>query len=350
MKKETPAESINRSMHRLLADGVHYRDAIDIRNAITEPGGWLSVWSQWAKETERRADEALGKGNNRTAGEGFARASLYYHYAQYLWYNDVAAKERTHGLKVAAFHRAAPLLDPPAEIVSVPFEDTTLPGYLRLPRNVKSPPCVILQGGLDTTKEDYLVVSNICLQRGLATLAFDGPGQGEVQFRLPWRRDNHKATSAVVDYLEKRPEIDRNRIGLIGRSMGGFYAPRTTADDKRIKACAAWGAMYHLRNIADIPHHTLEGLIYVSRSKGLEEAREFFMSVNLEGHASRIECPLLVVHGGLDKITPMDNATKLVKEARGKTEMFIWEDSIHCCHDRSHIVRPGMADFMLRNL
>ena len=62
--------------------------------------------------------------------------------------------------------------------------------------------------------------------------------------------------------------------------------------------------------------------------------------------ASRIRCPLLVVHGGLDTITPLENATRLVQEAAGPVETLIWPDSGHCCHDRSHIVRPAMADFM----
>lgn len=56
------------------------------------------------------------------------------------------------------------------------------------------------------------------------------------------------------------------------------------------------------------------------------------------------------MHGGLDTITPLENATRMAAEAGGPVETLIWNDSGHCCHDRAHIVRPAMADFMLRNL
>ena len=72
--------------------------------------------------------------------------------------------------------------------------------------------------------------------------------------------------------------------------------------------------------------------------------------IDLEATGSRIRCPLLVVHGGRDTITPMDNATLMMAAAAGPLETLIWEDSGHCCHDRSHIVRPAMADFMVRRL
>jgi 2,6-dihydroxypseudooxynicotine hydrolase len=222
--------------------------------------------------------------------------------------------------------------------------------HFRLPKNVEAPPCVVLMGGLDTTKEDYIIVNNLCVERGLATLAFDGPGQGETQFKMRWRQDNQRAVSAVLDYLEKRPEINSNRIGIVGRSMGGHYAPRAAAGDTRIKALVVWGAMYHLRDLTAIPEHVVDGLMYVSGTKSLAEAQEFFKCVNLEGHAGKIACPMLVIHGGLDRITPMDHATRLLEEAGGPTEKLIWEDSIHCCHDRSHIVRPAIADYMAQNL
>jgi 2,6-dihydroxypseudooxynicotine hydrolase len=94
----------------------------------------------------------------------------------------------------------------------------------------------------------------------------------------------------------------------------------------------------------------LKGFMHVSASKTADEARQFFECIDLEGHAEKITCPMLVVHGGLDPITPMDNATRLLREARGEIKTLIWDDSIHCCHDRSHIVRPRMADFLARRL
>ena len=350
MSRERVQQVIDQGIHRFLADGVHYRDLVDIRAEIPDWSQWCAVWSRHAAAAEERGARALEQAATRTAAREFARAALYFHYAQNLYYDDPAQKRATHDRKVAAFRRAAPLLDPPLTPVQIVFEGIELPGYLRLPAKRKNPPCVILLGGLDTTKEDYLGVNDLCVERGLATLSFDGPGQGETLFRMPWRRDFGRAIVAVLDYLHTRHDIDRARIGIIGRSTGGYYAPEAAATDPRIKAAVAWGAMYHLRNLAAIPAVTRDGFVYVSGSKSVDEALRFFECIDLEGKAARIRCPLLIVHGGLDTITPMENATRMAAEAAGPVEKLIWDDSGHCCHDRAHIVRPAMADFMARHL
>ena len=90
--------------------------------------------------------------------------------------------------------------------------------------------------------------------------------------------------------------------------------------------------------------------MFVSGSRTLDEARAFFQCIDLDDYASRIRCPTLVVHGGRDAITPAENATMLLDKLDTEVETLIWDDSIHCCHDRAHIVRPAMADFMARHL
>ena len=350
MTKAVVNEIINSAIHRFLADGVYYRDLIEIRDLMPKWEAWPDTWSKWAADYERRAEESLASGARLTAAADFARASLYYHYGQNILVDDLKKKKAVHDRKVAAFKRAAPLFDPPLERVEIPFAGIKMAGYLRLPYGVKSPPCVVLLGGLDTTKEDYLTVNDLMLQRGLATLAFDGPGQGETQFEMLWRKDFGDAVHAVFDYLEKRPEIDSNRMGIIGRSTGGHYSALAAATDKRVKAAVIWGAMYHLRNIEEIPPHVLKCFMFVSGSKTPADARKFFECINLEGYAEKITCPIQIVHGGRDVVTPMDNATRLMNEAKGEVETLIWDDSMHCCHDRSHLVRPRMADFLARRL
>lgn len=350
MTKSAIEAAIDQGIHRFLADGVQYRDLMDIRAAAPEWKSWPQTWSKWAEETESRGDVALKAGHKITAAAEFARAALYHHYAQYLLFEDLAVKKSIHDKKRDAFKRAAPLFGVPMERIGIPFDGIRMPAYFRVPERVGKPPCVILLGGLDTTKEDYLSIADLCLQRGLATLAFDGPGQGETLFEMRWRTDFELAVIAAIDYLETRPEIDRNRIGIIGRSMGGCYAPKTAAIDDRIKALVAWGAMYHLSNLADVPKHTLEGFMFVSSSKTLDEAKSFYASIDLSAFAPKITCPTMVIHGGLDAITPLDNATSLIKDLRGPVETLIWNDSIHCCHDRAHIVRPAMADFIRKHL
>ena len=350
MSRETIDFLYSTYTHRFFAEGVHYRDLVDIRAKIGDLTQWPSAWSEFAAAAEARADQALAQRSTLTAGVELARASVYYFFAQFLLWHDPDTKRRAHEHCVRTFRRAAPYLDPPLEPVTIPFRDFTMPAFLRLPKGVSRPPCVVLLGGLDTTKEEQLVISTLCAQRGLATLAFDGPGQGETFYRMKLTPEFDQSIYAVLDFLGKRTDIDPARIGIIGRSMGGHYAPKAAALDRRVKAAVAWGAMYHLRNWATIPKLTQQGFAYVTGSKSIEDAVPYLDSVNLEGLASKITCPLQIVHGGLDPITPTDNATRLQAEAKGPTELLFWEDSLHCAHDRAHICRPAMADFMQRHL
>jgi 2,6-dihydroxypseudooxynicotine hydrolase len=350
MSRETIDFLYSTYTHRFLAEGVHYRDLMDMKAKISDLAQWPVVWSETATAAEARAEAALAQHCALTAGTELARASLYYFFAQFLLWNDPATKRTAYEHCARTFRRAAPLLDPPLEPLTIPFGGIELPAYLRKPKGVSRPPCVVLLGGLDTTKEEQLVISTLCAQRGLATLAYDGPGQGETYYRMKLSADFDKSIYAVLDALEGRADVDASRIGIIGRSMGGHYAPKAAALDRRVKAAVAWGAMYHLKNWATMPALTQQGFAYVTGSKSVQDAKPFFDAVNLESLATKIACPLQIVHGGLDPITPTENATRMKAEASGPTELLFWEDSLHCAHDRAHIVRPAMADFMLRHL
>jgi 2,6-dihydroxypseudooxynicotine hydrolase len=334
--------------YRFLAEGVAWRDLNDLRARIEDVRDWTPAWTATARAAQERAETALAAGYRLTAGTEFARASLHHFFAQFLLWDEPVLKRAAYLRCADAFRRAAPLLDPPLERLEIPFRGIALPAYLRRPRGVAKPPCVVLLGGLDTTKEEQLVISTLCVQRGLATLAFDGPGQGETHERMKLTPAFEEAVAAVLDALDRRDDVDPARVGIIGRSMGGHYGPKAAALDRRVKAVVAWGAMYHLKNWATMPRLTQQGFAYVTGAPSVEAARPFFDAVDLEGLAGRIECPLQIVHGGRDPITPTENATRLAAEAKGPVEMLFWEDSLHCAHDRAHICRPAMADFMAR--
>lgn len=350
MSEYEPPQLWKTYTHRLLAEGVHYRDILDMRERISTFADWCVVWSDWAKAAEQRGDEALKSGFTNTAALEFSRSSIYYFFAQMILWHDPAKKRTAYDNCARTFERAAPHLDPPLQRVEIPYRNITLPAYLRLPKGVKKPPLVILMGGLDTTKEEQLVISSLCVQRGLATLAFDGPGQGQAFYKIKMSAKYDEALRAVFDFAEKIEGVDRNRLGMIGRSLGGHFGPRAAGLDRRIKAAVAWGAMYHLRNYKKLPQITTDGFIYVTGSKSIDEVVPYFESINLDGIASQITCPLMIVHGGLDPITPTENAMMLKDAAKGPVQLLFWQDSVHCVHDRAHICRPAMADFMQKNL
>src|SRR5262249_9845076 len=186
-----------------------------------------------------RGDEALAAGHTVTAGDAYLRGALAYHWASFVFTHDQAQFRVALQAMAAAWAKAAPLLSPPMEILTVPFAGLTLPGYLRLPAGVHRPPVVVLLPGADSGKEELFNLADHIVTRGLAVAAFDGPGQGMVSFGAKLRPDQEVAVRAIIDTLAARPDLDGRRVGIAGISYGGLFAIRTAAVDDRVQAGVA---------------------------------------------------------------------------------------------------------------
>ncbi len=347
-------ETLRANATRIVSDGIPYSDLLFLEKDIADASQWCERWVALSRTYERLADEALDRGAAMTAGELLWRAALCCHFGQGIRMDvDPQAKRSADQRKNALFLRAAPLLRPPMERVDIPYEADVLPGYLRLPLQRPAGgklPCVVVFGGLDTTKEDALEVSNHLVARGLAVLTFDGPGQGEMFHRMPLRVDFETAVSAAIDYACSRPEIDAGRIAVLGRSTGGHWACKTAATDPRVKAAIAWGLIYHLRGFGAFSPSLQKRFMRAAGAGTEQQAADFFAPFDLETAASRIRCPVLVVQGSEDPIAPPDSAERLKASAGGPVEVVMYAGSGHCAHDKTHLSKPLMADFAARHL
>ena len=181
----------------------------------------------------------------------------------------MAQMKAAHKKQIACRQAALPYLDPPGERVEIPYEGKTLAGILRKPKGIDKPPVVVMAVGLDSTKEETEAYEVPFLARGIATLVFEGPGQGEGQYDFAIRGDYEVPVHAVLDYMETRRDLDTSRIGMWGVSLGGYYAPRATAFEKRIKACIALGGPFEFSKAWDtLPQVTREA-IRVAHACGL---------------------------------------------------------------------------------
>jgi 2,6-dihydroxypseudooxynicotine hydrolase len=347
-----PAEVINPG--RMLSDGIPYGDLHDASVALERGEDWFGFWSARTDAYERLGEDALRAGHATSGGEWLWHASLSAHYAQFMWFHDPERRESGQRRKVDLYARAARHLRPAAERVEIPFEGVRIPGYLRLPEAGRAGPhpCVVLIGGLESTKEESLRFENLCLRRGIATFAFDGPGQGELFFDVKLGPGFERYTSAVVDHLVDRPEIDGARLGVLGRSLGGYYAARAAAADDRFRVAVSWGACFDLSDFDDMPAHTQHGFRYVT---GIDDAvvarRHLQSSLDLSDVAADLRAPLYVLHGRHDTIFSMRQVERF-REAfgRGSLVVDVEEDGDHCCHNMGQIVRPRMADWLADHL
>jgi dipeptidyl aminopeptidase/acylaminoacyl peptidase len=343
---------------RFIANGI---DVNDFEAVLAE----TSDWTEWAPAWKRigdlhgsLAEEALRAGRRVTATAAFQRAAWSYHLGKFLWFEDVALHDALSDATVATYARAVPHLDPPGERIEAAFEGTVLPGILRRPRSEgrqppdrPRPPLVVLVPGLDSVKEELFTMENDFLRRGMATLTVDGPGQGENATRFPIRRDWSTVITPLLDHLAAHDAgVDLGRIGLMGISMGGIYGPYAAAKEKRITALVALAGPYDLSACwAALNPLTKGGYRFYTKSRDEAEAFEKAKELTLAGVLEQVRCPMLVIHGGKDRLFPPEQAERIVREAPNAT-LLLYPEGNHVCNNIPYKYRPAMADWMRERL
>jgi 2,6-dihydroxypseudooxynicotine hydrolase len=295
--------------------------------------------------------DALKRGYGLTAGEHLVRAAMYYHFAKFVFVHDLKQMRDAHLRAVGCYKDALPLMRPAGERVAIPFEGKTLYGVLRKPSAALGAaaklPILVMAPGLDSTKEELHAYEEPFLARGIAILAIDGPGQGEAEYEIPICGDYERAARAVVDWIESRTDLDAKRIAIWGVSLGGYYAPRAAAYEKRIKACIALSGPYDWQGIWDgLPELTRETFRVRSHSKDETQARAVAKTLTMKEAAPHITCPTFIVTGRQDRLVPASHAEQLAKAVSGPVELMIVEDGGHNANNRPYRYRSRTADWL----
>jgi 2,6-dihydroxypseudooxynicotine hydrolase len=277
-----------------------------------------------------------------TAGEHLVRAAIYYHFAKFVFVHDMKQMRAAHFKSVECYMDAMPFMRPPGVPVLIPFENKKLHGILR-----GKGPVVVMAPGLDSTKEELHAYEQPFLDRGMAVLAIDGPGQGEAEYEIPICGDYERAAKAVVDWIETRGDLDSKRIAIWGVSLGGYYAPRAAAYEKRFKACIALSGPFDWAEIWDgLPELTRETFRVRSHAADEKQAKERAKKLTMAEAARRITCPIFIVTGRQDRLVPASHAEQLAKSVSGPVELLIVEDGGHNANNRPYRYRSRTADWL----
>lgn len=278
---------------------------------------WRAGFSALADAVEGDARAAHAGGHPVTARDAWLRASVYHRISGQL--RAIGGAGTPPGVEAArrCFRAAMAVTDPPVAAVEIPYEGTTLPGYLVPPLRADGPgPAVAVIGGIDAFAEEmYLKIGRALGERGYRVLLFDGPGQGEARRRgVHARHDSEVPVAAAVDFLQRRDGVDPDRIGLIGSSLGGYYATRAAAFEHRLRACVVWGASEGIDAAKLAPGGPLAGRArQVQALFGLDDPAGLPARVagfHLRGVPERIRCPVLILHGESDVLVPVEVARR----------------------------------------
>lgn len=329
-----------RMLGHIAYGGADFGEVATTAQRIT-PGDYDSWHDQWLATADRVAEQARTSqagGHRVSARDGFLRASNYYRCAEFFLHGNAADPRIRHAYdaSVACFRKAAKLFTPAIKPVEIPYEDTTLPGYLYHPDDSGLPrPTVVMFNGFDGTAEEmHFFGAAAAVERGYTVLVFDGPGQPGTRHRqgLAFRPDWENVVTPLLDHAVTLPEVDPERIALFGASMGGYLAPRAAAFDRRIAAVVALDGIFDLGDISTaplaLPRAEAERRLRAAHDPGLDTMIETAMAAAptltwaiehgmfamgadsprtfcatyldyhlREGIAERISCPVLVCSG-----------------------------------------------------
>jgi len=245
-------------------------------------------------------------------------------------------KQQAYGKALQAFLAAAKTLDPPLEIVRIPFEASQVVAYLRLPNTRNPVPIVLAISGLDSRKENLIDSFGAIVPRGIGVIAVDGPGTGEAPIKASETAD--RMFSHIIDFLRTRPEIDKSRIIVHGVSFGGYWSAKLAiTEHARIKAASAQSPPMHEAFQADFVEKKLLGnreylfdyapaLFSVFEGvASVEDLKIVFprLSLSSQGLLGKPSAPMLIIAGALDTQVPISDTYLLLASGDAPKEAWI---------------------------
>lgn len=326
---------------------------------------FFDSWCDLADTLVSLAREDEDADRTRSAGAKYGRAAVYYQTAERMQAHSFGPRKVAYRNALDCFARYLKLTDQPAELVQVPYGNSSLPAILVRPDAAEPAPCVIFWNGLDSTKEQIYGTGTAqeLRQRGIATLIVDTPGSGEALrlLGLTATPETEGWAAACLDFLTDRPDVNENMVGLLAWSLGGYYGPRATAFEPRLRFGVAWGSNYdwgqvqfdRLANQGDRPvPHYWEHVQWVWGCRDLQEFLDVAPRITLRGVADRIAVPFLVAHGEHDRQIPLHYAydlyEDLIKSPRRELKIFGDREGgvEHCSVDNQPVARDYICEWI----
>jgi len=367
----------NLSLAIALESGARIGEIVDMCEPIRDAAergvdaGTPDFMREWVKMADKLAELAAedeARGRLFSAGDKQKRAALYYTVAERMQGQGFPGRAETYAKALEAFTKAMAWTRQPVERVTTPYAGKELAAlYVR----AADGPCpvVVYCNGLDSTKELlwFSGLPEALAKRGISTLCVDQPGTGEALrlHNLFATHESERWASTWLDWLETRADADPERIGIVGISLGGYYAPRAVAFEPRFAAGAAWGANHDWAEVQrkrlqregenPVPHYWAH-VRWVFGARDMEAFFEAAQGMNLDGVMERIRVPFLVTHGEKDRQISLEYAHRsfeqLVNSPKRELKVFTEREGgvEHVGADNMSFGRDYIADWFAETL
>lgn len=325
---------------------------------------FFDSWGQMADQLVELGRECEAAGHGASASEKYLRATAYYVTAERMQSRHYEPRWTMYRKMLDTMQDAVRAGNLNCEYVEIPYGDASFPGLYVKGHGEGPRPTVVFCNGLDSIKECiFLAIRDTFAVRGISVLMIDHPGVGEaLRLRgMPAIHDSERWAGAAVDYLETRSDVDHDKIGVIGWSLGGYYSPRAACYEKRFKLCVAWGANHNWgelqkRRLAregdrPVPHYW-DHVMWVWGKDNMDDFMEYSQNISLEGHMQNMTVPYLITHGGHDRQIPLEYAHKSHEQAVNcpdlELKIFTQREGgvEHCSADNMEPVRSYIIDWV----
>jgi pimeloyl-ACP methyl ester carboxylesterase len=284
---------------------------------------WAAAWSAIAERYDKRAKSEEADKNIIAARDDYFMAFRYFTAARWPVPNS-SGKQKAYLNALAAFRNYGRFLDPPVEIVHIPFEGKDIPGYIRMPKDARSAPLIFMINGTDSRKEDEVQGRDSLFRSGIGVFAIDMPGTGESPIKADVGAE--RMFSRALDYLATRPDVDSKRIVAWGVSYGGHWTASLAYLEKaRLRGVVVQGGPVHdyyspewQKKSLGTPEYLFDLFAARSAIYGVESVDEMLtyetrLSLKTQGFLGQPAAPMLVVNGEKDSQVPISDLYMLMQ-------------------------------------
>jgi dienelactone hydrolase len=329
----------------------------DVRQALAQlksvaPDDWAAAWSSLGDRYMQKA--SAEKSSPALADKEFIQAWIYYNFARWPALTS-PGKKAAYQKALNAYRAHGRLLQPPLEVVEIPFEGNEITAYLQMPTTKNTAPIVIVIPGLDRGKENMAESVRPLLDSGIGYLVLDAPGTGQASIKAD--PNAGRMLVQAIDYALQRPDVDKNRVAVYGVSFGGFWATELAAtEENRLRAVVAQSPPVHeafeRARTMEMPKNReflfdyAEAYMFmfgVSTLNELADAREK-MSLKTRGLLDKPMAPLFVIGGALDTQVPIADIDLLLNRGLMPKEAWINPQGGHMGRDTKGWSNPRIFE------